>query len=305
MMLDDLLTGFLIAVGAFVMILAILRTRGILALIQDRQHTFYWKLLLYLMGFFCIGYVGVIVCLLVGYRDILLLFIGVIFFFGSLFVFLVVYSGHLTIEELVITTVSRDKLEKANADLLEARKQTMEATQLAYTDSLTQLANRRLISEFLKKVIASNLRHKEFAAVLLLDLDGFKEVNDTFGHEAGDMALLQIADRLRNLVRHEDAVGRLGGDEFVVLIDRLGPDEVIARSRATEMADRLISLVGEPIDYEGHPLKVGVSIGIRLLGFDEIEPRVALRDADVAMYSAKNRGKGQASFFDPTKNYGR
>jgi diguanylate cyclase (GGDEF)-like protein len=164
--------------------------------------------------------------------------------------------------------------------------------QLALTDPLTQLANRRLISEHLSKIIASGVRHKDYGAVILIDLDGFKLVNDSYRHDAGDFILVAIADRLRSVVRTEDVVGRLvgrlGGDEFVVLINRLGTDEIIARSR---------SLIGKPVDSSGTTLHVGASIGIRLLGFDKQDTETVISEADVAMYRAKTEGRGRAVFF--------
>jgi len=141
---------------------------------------------------------------------------------------------------------------------------------LALTDPLTQLANRRLISKHLGKVIAGRVRHKDYGAVLLIDLDGFKPVNDDHGHDAGDALLVEIAARFRSIVRAEDVAGRIGGDEFVVLT----------------------------FDYNGQILQVGASVGIRLLGFEEMDTVAAMSEADIAMYSAKQAGGGCAVFFE-------
>ena len=172
---------------------------------------------------------------------------------------------------------------------------------LAHTDPLTQLANRRLISEHLIKIIASSVRHKDHGAVLLIDLDGFKLVNDSHGHEAGDAVLVAIAERLRSIVRIEDVVGhlvgRLGGDEFIVLIHRLGADEQIARDRTLIVAEKLINSISQPVEYHGRQLKIGASIGIRLLGFERLDTETAISEADIAMYHAKTAGKGRAVFF--------
>jgi len=163
---------------------------------------------------------------------------------------------------------------------------------LALTDPLTQLANRRLISKHLGKVIAGRVRHKDYGAVLLIDLDGFKPVNDDHGHDAGDALLVEIAARFRSIVRAEDVAGRIGGDEFVVLIYRLSADERTARDMA------LIRVVNKPFDYNGQILQVGASVGIRLLGFEEMDTVAAMSEADIAMYSAKQAGGGCAVFFE-------
>jgi len=169
---------------------------------------------------------------------------------------------------------------------------------LALTDPLTQLANRRLISKHLVQVIASRIRHKDYGAVLLIDLDGFKPVNDDHGHDAGDALLVEIAARFRSIVRAEDVAGRIGGDEFVVLIYRLSADERKARDMALRIAENLIKVVNKPFDFNGQILQVGASIGIRLLGFEEMDTVAAMNEADAAMYSAKQAGGGCAAFFE-------
>lgn len=169
---------------------------------------------------------------------------------------------------------------------------------LALTDPLTQLANRRLISKYLERVIAGRVRHKDYGAVLLIDLDGFKPVNDDHGHDAGDALLVEVAARLQSIVRSEDVAGRLGGDEFVVLIYRLSADERIAHDMALRIAENLIRVVSKPFDFNGQILHVGTSIGIRLLGFEEMDSVAAMREADIAMYRAKQAGGGCAVFFE-------
>jgi len=169
---------------------------------------------------------------------------------------------------------------------------------LALTDPVTQLANRRLISTHLEKLITGSVRHKDYGAVLLIDLDGFKLVNDNYGHEAGDALLVEIAKRLQSIVRSEDIVGRLGGDEFIVLLHRLGGDERLAHDGALRVADTLIKKISETFDFSGKTLQVGASIGIRLLGFEEQDTETAIRQADRAMYRAKEAGRGCAVFFE-------
>lgn len=169
---------------------------------------------------------------------------------------------------------------------------------LAHVDPLTRLANRRLLLKHVEKAVAGGVRHKDYGAVLLIDLDGFKPINDRHGHEAGDAVLVEIAERLRSIVRSEDVVGRLGGDEFVVLIHRLGADERVAREKALRIAEKLVNSVDVPFDFNGKTLHVGASIGIRLLGFEELDTETAIKEADIAMYRAKQAGGGCAAFFE-------
>jgi len=169
---------------------------------------------------------------------------------------------------------------------------------LAITDPLTQLVNRRFIADHLKTVIASSIRYGEHGAVLLIDLDGFKPVNDSHGHETGDTVLITIAERLKSHVRTEDVVGRMGGDEFVVLVHRLDTDKDIARDMALQIAEGLLSSICKPIDISGKELYVGASIGTRLIGLDELDVETAMDEADVAMYQAKESGRGRVVFYE-------
>ena len=169
---------------------------------------------------------------------------------------------------------------------------------LAHTDPLTKLPNRRLLSKYLQKFMAGTVRHKFHGAVLLMDLDGFKLINDAHGHDAGDEVLVEIAKRVRSITRSEDVAARLGGDEFVILIHHLGVDEKKAHDIALQIAEKLINLVNKPINYNGTTLNVGASIGIRLLGFEELDTDTVIREADIAMYNAKQAGRGRAVFFE-------
>jgi two-component system, cell cycle response regulator len=169
----------------------------------------------------------------------------------------------------------------------------------AHTDALTNLANRRLVLDYLKVVLTYNEKDQDFGAVLLIDLDGFKPINDVYGHEAGDAVLINIAERLKACVRSEDLVGRVGGDEFIILLRRLGPDEKIAHFVARSVADKLIKQVAEPVLYHEQTLAVGASVGIRLFTTG-INPQQIISDADKAMYRAKDAGRGCAVFFDAT-----
>lgn len=164
---------------------------------------------------------------------------------------------------------------------------------LALTDPLTGLANRRLILRDLDKAIAGHQRHDDYGALLLMDLDGFKSINDCYGHKAGDAVLIAVAERLRYAARAEDVVGRLGGDEFVLILHRLGVDYHPAKDGAASVASKLIEEICQPIIFKNRALRVGVSIGICILGADTADADTAITDADHAMYQAKDAGKAR------------
>jgi diguanylate cyclase (GGDEF)-like protein/PAS domain S-box-containing protein len=161
----------------------------------------------------------------------------------------------------------------------------------AFHDSLTGLPNRALMLDRLEQALARRQRHRGVVGVLLLDLDDFKTVNDSLGHAIGDQLLAVVADRLRAMTRSDDTVARLGGDEFVIITDGLTEADVEAA------AARIASEVGAPIDIEGRELRVRVSIGIALARNGSAAGEL-LRDADVALYQAKSRGRGRWVRFD-------
>lgn len=174
----------------------------------------------------------------------------------------------------------------------------VEVNYRAHSDALTNLANRRLVLDYLNIILTNNTKNHNFGAVLVIDLDSFKPINDIYGHEAGDAVLMSVAERLKACVRSEDLVGRIGGDEFIVLL-RLSPDKKIAHFVAQSVADKLIKQVAEPIFYYQQMLSVSVSVGIRLFA-DGISPQQIISDADIAMYRAKQAGRARAVFFDDT-----
>jgi len=163
---------------------------------------------------------------------------------------------------------------------------------MAYHDSLTQLANRRLLKEYLEKSISRLVREKSFGALLFIDLDGFKSINDENGHDAGDATLIEVAKRLNTIVRNEDIVGRVGGDEFVVVLSQLDTDSQVANKKALTFADRILIELRKEISFKSASFQVGASIGLRILAPERITAEVALKDADTAMYHAKRTKKG-------------
>lgn len=167
----------------------------------------------------------------------------------------------------------------------------------AFHDSLTGLPNRMLFLDRLTSSLARTKRHKESLAVIFIDLDNFKIVNDTFGHDAGDELLVTVSTRIRSCVRPEDTVARLGGDEFTVLLsDLASEDDVIA------VATRILEVLGEPIALKGGETYATASLGIRYAHSYEDAPEDILRDADTAMYRAKSMGKAAYALFDSSMN---
>ena len=166
-----------------------------------------------------------------------------------------------------------------------------QVSHMAYHDPLTQLANRRLLTEYLDKLISSYLRDEAYGALLYIDLDGFKDINDKNGHAAGDVILVEVSKRLRNFVRTEDIVSRVGGDEFVVVLSHLDTDEQIANRKALLVAEKILKGLNKAIDYKNTSLFISSSIGLRLLSPERINAESALKDADTAMYRAKQAGK--------------
>lgn len=182
-------------------------------------------------------------------------------------------------------------------DISERKAFEDQLTQMAYYDTLTGLPNRRLFLDRLNQAVAQAQRHAKLLAVMFLDLDRFKNVNDTLGHETGDELLRFVAERLRSVVRRCDTVARLGGDEFVILLDD------IAHARDAEMvAEKIIELFTEPFNIGEHELLSSTSIGITLFPFDADDTDTLLKNADAAMYSAKHQGRGIYRLYAPEMN---
>ncbi|MCJ2074249.1 diguanylate cyclase, partial [Methylobacterium sp. E-016] len=181
-----------------------------------------------------------------------------------------------------IEDVSARKASEARAD--EAARQ----------DPLTGLPNRLLLQERLSEALVRLHRNGEKCALLLVDLDRFKPVNDTLGHPVGDALLKKVADRLRSTVRPTDTVARIGGDEFVIL--QTGVREA---SDTQALARRLVDLIGRTYMIDGHLLTIGASVGVALAPSDGDSDETLLKNADLALYRAKLDGRGTYRFFEP------
>lgn len=174
-----------------------------------------------------------------------------------------------------------------------------EARYLAFYDALTQLPNRRLLVDRLQQVLASGARSGLTTAVLFVDLDNFKTLNDTRGHEVGDLLLKEVALRLRGCVREQDTVARLGGDEFVVVLQNLSSDPPEAAAQARTLGDLILAQLRQPYELAGHEHHFTASIGVTLLREHRDSVDEVLKQADMAMYRAKDAGRNTLRFFDP------
>ncbi len=169
--------------------------------------------------------------------------------------------------------------------------------QLAFYDPLTGLENRRLFKDRLEHAIKQVRRNNSLMALLYIDLDGFKSINDTLGHEAGDALLVVVADRLRQCVREEDIVARLGGDEFTIIVSNLKDPK-----GASKVAAKIIRALQKPITLSGHEVQISGSIGITLAPTDAMDANDLMRNADLAMYRAKALGRNNSQFFTDDLN---
>ncbi|TCT20193.1 PAS domain S-box-containing protein/diguanylate cyclase (GGDEF)-like protein [Thiobaca trueperi] len=169
----------------------------------------------------------------------------------------------------------------------------------AHHDSLTALPNRSLFQARLEQCLQRAARYGRLVGLLFLDLDRFKEVNDTLGHPVGDALLQQVADTLAKEVRAADTIARLGGDEFVVILD-----DIPAASYAARFAERLLAAFRRPFQVKGHELFITASMGVSVYPQDGTEIDTLIRHADVAMYQTKNSGRNGFSFYDSTMSEG-
>jgi diguanylate cyclase (GGDEF)-like protein/PAS domain S-box-containing protein len=180
-------------------------------------------------------------------------------------------------------------------DVTERKKAEQRIAFLAHHDALTGLANRAALAQKIEEAAARQRRRGEPFTVLLLDLDRFKQVNDTLGHPAGDTLLTEVATRLQGLLRETDGLARLGGDEFAIIQS----GESNQREAASLLADRIIEMIGRPFDIAGGDIAIGTSIGIALAPEHETRADSLLKMADLALYRAKSAGRNGYRFFDP------
>ncbi|QPC48115.1 GGDEF domain-containing protein [Mangrovibacillus cuniculi] len=176
-------------------------------------------------------------------------------------------------------------------DITEQKQKELHYRQLAYYDELTELPNRSMLYRHLTKVLSRAKRKNRTVAAMFLDLDGFKEVNDTLGHDGGDELLKEVARRLDATIREEDFVCRLAGDEFIIVIEETCPEEI------NQLAARIIEVLYSPYQILPSSLSLSTSIGIALFPNNATNMEEILVHADKAMYIAKNNGKNRFEFY--------
>ena len=213
-------------------------------------------------------------------------------------------NGKVYPEWLSISTLCNSEGEVTHyiamfSDITEKKQAEETIYNLAFYDALTGLPNRRLLLDRLQNTIASCARHQRHGAVLFIDLDNFKVLNDTLGHDIGDQLLIEIAARLRTCVRIDDTVARQGGDEFVVVLNDLNADTEQAAVQAETVAEKIRSSLNQPYTLRGHEYHGSPSIGISLFLSQEFTVDELLKRADTAMYQAKRAGRNTIRFFDP------
>ena len=186
------------------------------------------------------------------------------------------------------------------ADITHRKEAEAQLHRLAFYDPLTELPNRRLLLERLRQAFAASARNGQHGAILFIDLDHFKTLNDTKGHDVGDQLLTEVAVRLLACVRGDDSVARLGGDEFVVMLEDLSKQQDTAAKRAEAVAEKIRTAVAQPYAIGGHEYHSTASIGVSLF-FDHMESaEEMLKRADTALYRAKAGGRNTVRFFDPS-----
>ncbi len=178
-------------------------------------------------------------------------------------------------------------------DITERRQAEEAIRNLAFVDTLTHLPNRRFLLDRLRQGLANSRRHGRHGALLFIDLDHFKAVNDTYGHEAGDKLLCEVAHRLRQSVREGDTVARLGGDEFVVMLEDLGESSREASEKAAAIGEKILAALNEPFQIEDKAHRTTPSIGVSCFGSADERAEDLLRQADAVMYRAKARGRNR------------
>lgn len=209
------------------------------------------------------------------------------------------YWVHSTIVPFIGKDGKPEQYIAIRADITSRKSAEAKARTMALHDDLTGLPNRYLMRDRLVHALSSKQAQPGYGAVLMLDLDHFKEVNDTLGHASGDMLLEQATVRLINTVRQTDTVSRFGGDEFVIILEYVGSDLEKALKNTKNISETIREKLAEPYLLCGHQLEVTPSVGVVLFNSEHDEPEELIKQADIALYSAKDSGRNQVRFFDP------
>ncbi|QCU89442.1 putative bifunctional diguanylate cyclase/phosphodiesterase [Thiomicrorhabdus sediminis] len=210
-------------------------------------------------------------------------------------------DGSLLDIELSLVPVEQDEKRLifcSSRDISERKQHDQQVERLAYHDQLTGLPNRLLFEDFLNKSLATSKRYHDFGAVLFIDLDKFKNINDVYGHSMGDELLKKVAQRLSSRLRKTDTVSRIAGDEFVALLPSLSTDQNKAAIAAMSIAEELRVALAEPINIDQHNCQITASIGVSVFPKDSENFNEILQEADIAMYRAKQNGRNTLIFFE-------
>lgn len=210
-----------------------------------------------------------------------------------------IYPEWLTITAVVGADNNISNYIAAFIDITERKLAEEKIHNLAFYDPLTQLPNRRLLFDRLNQAVATSARNRTSAALLFIDLDNFKTLNDTRGHDIGDQLLIEVGHRLRGCIRKRDTLARLGGDEFVVLLEDLGGDDAQAAVHARGVGEKVLKATSQPYMLKDTEHYSSSSIGISLFSNYRQNLDELLKQADTAMYAAKKSGRNTLRFFDP------
>lgn len=209
-------------------------------------------------------------------------------------------NKHLSLEmrKLAIQYKGQNAILTVAVDITERKEHQAYIQHLAYHDSLTDLPNRHLFIDRLEQALLRTQRSRSYGALIFVDLDNFKTINDSRGHLLGDWILTEVASRLKEAVRDEDTVARLGGDEFVICMTDLGKTEPDAKEIALKRADLLLESMNLPFETQGDQISVSASLGLAFFHDHSLTASELLRNADMAMYKAKEAGKNQLILFE-------
>jgi len=210
-----------------------------------------------------------------------------------------VYPDHLTITAVKNETGGITHFVATHSDITLSKTAEIEIKNLAFFDPLTHLPNRRLLLDRLTQSLVYSARHGTAGALLFIDLDNFKVLNDTLGHDIGDLLLQQVAQRLTACVREGDTVARLGGDEFLIMLEDLSRQVPEAAAQAKVIAEKILCSLNLPYQLGAHEFRCSCSIGVALFNDHELPQDELLKHADIAMYQAKKAGRNTLRFYDP------
>jgi diguanylate cyclase (GGDEF)-like protein/PAS domain S-box-containing protein len=217
-------------------------------------------------------------------------------------------NGQVYPKWLTITAVKNEQQQTTHyvaifSDITERKRVEEEIYNLAFYDALTKLPNRRLFLDRFHAALATSARHNDYGAVLFIDLDRFKALNDTLGHDYGDLLLIEVGVRIKYCIREMDTVARFGGDEFVVLIEAISDDSDDAMHKGALVAEKIREALALPYLLKEHEYHSSPSIGITLYHGNDESMEKLIEHADMAMYQAKSSGRNAVHFFDPVMQH--